>query len=316
MTVFWPSPAAVTSPFGGGFLRELRVGAGAASADWLKMLWRRVSRVARPTSFGLGSSLCALGVGTWPRADRGRVTGTGASGIDSGAGVVVFEDLSGWAEAAGGLAAFGATDSRRGRDEAAVTVNWDGVGFGSAVEATGVFIGSVGDIRPGVGCRLGRLEADLLTLGVLGPAGASGTWTVFPFVKTLVPSGRGTGVFATGEGTSDAGNSLGVETAEAGVAVGDVKELGAGAMSCNLARFASGGLVALSCVATEASRVAVVPSVVTGGDASRFRLLDVRVVGRFFWLVGVANVSSLKPLAASFIFSVASTSSWASRIAC
>jgi len=39
VTVFCPFSADVTSPFGGGFLRVLvRVGAGAVSADWLKML--------------------------------------------------------------------------------------------------------------------------------------------------------------------------------------------------------------------------------------------------------------------------------------
>lgn len=95
-------------------------------ADWLKMLWRRVSRKTRPSSFGLGSSLCALGVGTWLRAERGRRTGAEApsvgSNFGSGAGVEAFEAFRGSGAASGDVGTLAATDERRGREEAAVAV--------------------------------------------------------------------------------------------------------------------------------------------------------------------------------------------------
>ena len=86
----------------------------------------------------------------------------------------------------------------------------------------------------------------LLTFGVLGPAGARGTCTVFPFVDGFRESGRGTGVLVAGEATTKAGISRGVETVEAGVGIGEETVLGAGAMSCNRVRLGSGGLDELS----------------------------------------------------------------------
>ena len=125
----------------------MRVPAGPVSADWLKMLWRRVSRDILAMSFGLGSSLCAFGVGTWPRAERGRVAWICASDSVSGIGVDALEDLRGKLGISDRLAVFGATDSLRGRDEAAVTV---GCTEGSEIscEKPGV----IGDDREGVAC--------------------------------------------------------------------------------------------------------------------------------------------------------------------
>lgn len=135
----------------------------------------------------------------------------------------------------------------------------------------------------GVSSGLASFETALLTFGVLGPAGASGTCTVFPFVDGFAGSGTGTGVLTLGEGTTEAVRSRGVDTVELGVGIGEATELGAGAMSCRRARLGSGGLDALSCVATDASLVvSMAPSVVGGGDASRFRLFD-SLSGVFFF---------------------------------
>ena len=98
----------------------------------------------------------------------------------------------------------------------------------------------------GVSSGLCSSGTALLTFGVLGPAGASGTCTVLPFVEGFIDSGSGTGVFAAGEGTTDAGRSRGVETVDAGVGIGDETVFGAGAMSCNRARLGSVGLDVLS----------------------------------------------------------------------
>ena len=260
-----------------------------------------------PISFGLGSSLCALGVGTWPRAERGRVAGPVASGIDSGTGVEALDVLRGWA---GGLTAFGATDSLRGRDEAAVVAGCVGGGaVGVAADCMASDATAVG-----VGGSLGSFGVVLVTFGVLGPAGASGTWTVMPSLACLLDSGMGTGVLAMGESSADAGVSLGVERGEAGVrdVAGDVRTLDASALSCDCkrGRFGSGCLDSLSSVATDAARgVSEGFSVAGGGETSRLRLLEV-LAGRgsdfFFWDAGVAaaaaagggNVNSLSPSAA------------------
>jgi hypothetical protein len=162
----------------------------------------------------------------------------------------------------GGLVVFAATDSRRGLDEAAVAVGCAGAaacagtgdgdagtGDGDAGAAIGEFSEAAGDVVRGVSSGLGSLDATLLTFGVLGPAGARGTCTVVPlvpFIAVFVDSGSGTRVFAPGEGATDVARSRGVETADAGVGIGDVTAFGAGAMGCNRSRLGSGGLVTLS----------------------------------------------------------------------
>jgi len=108
---------------------------------------------------------------------------------------------------------------------------------------------------------------------VLGPAGASGTCTVFAFVAGFVVSGSGTGVFTAGDSAADPARSRGVETVEVGVGIGEETAFSAREMGFGRARLGSGGLVALSCVATDASLIAsAAPSIVGGGDVSRFRL--------------------------------------------
>jgi hypothetical protein len=174
------------------------------------------------------------------------------------------------------------------------TATCAGHGDGGAAGATGDISGAAGDVARGVSSGLGSFDATLLTFGVLGPAGARGTCTVIPlvpFVSVFVGSGSGTGVFATGEGATDAGASRGVETADAGVGIGEDTAFGAGATGCSRSRLGSGGLVALSWVATEASLVtSAALSVAGGGDASRFRLLEGRGAAFFFWVAGVATL--------------------------
>jgi len=198
-----------------------------------------------------------LGVGTWPRAERGRRVGAaGVSGRGSGTGVGVFEDFVGGRVATGGVGAFGATDSRLGLVEAAVGAETEteaggvgaltGTGDCGACATAGDSSGGTGDVVMGVSSGLASFETALLTFGVLGPAGASGTCTVFPFVDGFAGSGTGTGVLTLGEGTTEAVRSRGVDTVELGVGIGEATELGAGAMSCRRARLGSGGLDALS----------------------------------------------------------------------
>lgn len=245
--------------------------------------------------------------------------GACASGNNSGAGVGVFEDLDGCIGATGGLGALGAMDSRRGLDEAAVTVDVACTGDGSATGATGDSSGAAGDVPRGVRSGLGSSDAILLTFGVLGPAGASGTCTEFPLafpsaplVGRFVGSGSGTEVCVAGEAAIEAGVSRGVDTVDAG---GDAAAFSTGAMSCSRGRLASGGLDELSCVATDPSLVLpVVPSAVGNGEVSRLRLFDGRVVGFLFWVAGVDTLCELKlnsfsPFAASLIFSEAPMSS-------
>lgn len=193
--------------------------------------------------------------------------------------------------AIGGLGALGTTDSRRGLVAAAVVATGVGTCAGtgdcSASGTTGDFSGISGDVAMGVSSGLssglGSLGVALLTLGVLGPAGASGTCTVPAFVVGFAVSGSGTGVFTTGDSAADAGRSRGVETVEVGVGMGEETPFSARAMGFGRARLGSGGLVALSCVATDASRIAsAAPSIVDGGDVSRFRLCEGLVVGLFF----------------------------------
>jgi len=111
-------------------------------ADWLKMLWRRVSRMTRPSSLGFGSSLCALGVGTWLRAERGRRTGAAASAIGrdagSAAGVDAFKAFRGGGAASGDVGTLTvAVDERRGREDAAVAAGV-GVAAGSGAGTGGI----------------------------------------------------------------------------------------------------------------------------------------------------------------------------------
>ena len=191
VTVFWPFSAEVTSPFGGGLRRALaRVGAGAVSADWLKMLCRRVSRTGRP-SLGLGSSLCALGVGTWLRDERGRKAMVGSvEAARSATDVRVVLGLDG--STGGGLECLGVIDLRCERVEGAVKAGCAGGGAGASAgtSATGDdFLAFRGDGGGGgdddgctcVACSIGSfgsgrsLTSGILTSGVPGPAGASGT---------------------------------------------------------------------------------------------------------------------------------------------
>lgn len=168
VTVFCPFSAEVISPFGGGFLRLLvRVAAGAVSADWLKMLWRRVSRTGRP-SFGLGSSDCAFGVGTWLREARGR------SAID-GSGEVARSRAGLEGSTGGGLEFLGVIDLRPARVEDDLVDSCSGAGSDAGTAAVGE--GLRGSDSAGVVCLLGCVDSRLLILGVPGPAGASGTCT-------------------------------------------------------------------------------------------------------------------------------------------
>lgn len=181
VTVFWPFSAEVTSPFGGGFRRALaRVGAGAVSADWLKMLCRRVSRIGRP-SLGLGSSLCAFGVGTWLRDERGRKAMVGSVEVARSAPAVrVVLGLDG--STGGGLEFLGVIDLRCERVEGAVGAGCAGAdtsATGDGILASKGEGGADGNGCTGVACLLGSLASGRSsTSGVPGPAGASGTWTV------------------------------------------------------------------------------------------------------------------------------------------
>ena len=161
-----------------------------------------------------------------------------ASGTASGAGVEDLELFSGGAGASGGLETFGATDSRRGLDDAAVTVDCAVAGVCVGNDSWGDFSG-VGVVTVGVDGWLASFVVVLLTFGVAGPAGASGICTVIAFVD-FNASGSGTGVFETGDGASDKGSSMGVEAIEAGVAEGDVVALNPGTLSCSRARLGSG----------------------------------------------------------------------------
>ena len=183
VTVFCPFSADVTSPFGGGFLRVLvRVGAGAVSADWLKILWRRLSRTGRP-SLGLGSSDWALGVGTWLREERGRRAMDGSG--DTARSSTGFDGSIG-----GGLEFLGVIDLRPARVDAAVMEGCSGAGSDAGTATIGEDVrGSAGSGSAGVVCLLGCADSGLLAFGVPGPAGASGTCTVLDDV-----SGSGTGV--------------------------------------------------------------------------------------------------------------------------
>ncbi|KAG9384771.1 Herpes-BLLF1 multi-domain protein [Pyrenophora tritici-repentis] len=175
-------------------------------------------------------------------------------------------------------------DSRRGLVAAAVVTTGADTGAdtgdGGASGTTGEFSGNSGDVVIGVssglnsGLRsgLGSLGVALLAFGVLGPAGASGTCTVVSFVAGFAVSGSGTGVFTTGDNAADAGGSRGVETAEVGVGMGEETAFNARAIGFGRARLGSGGLVALSCVATDASLIpSAAPSRLGGGEVSRFR---------------------------------------------
>jgi hypothetical protein len=86
--------------------------------------------------------------------------------------------------------------------------------------ASGDALVSTGEAALGEDTALDPLGAVLVVLGVLGPAGASGTCTVIPSLTCRLVSGNGTGVLASGDGSADAGVSLGVESAEADVREG------------------------------------------------------------------------------------------------
>lgn len=154
------------------------------------------------------------------------------------------------------MGAFGATDPRVDLVEAVAGAveTAAGTGLGAragagdckASDIAGDSSGASGEVVMGVSSGLCSFGTTLLTFGVLGPAGARGTCTVFPFVDGFRESGRGTGVLVAGEATTEAGISRGVETVEAGVGIGEETVLGAGAMSCNRVRLGSGGLDELS----------------------------------------------------------------------
>lgn len=146
------------------------------------MLWRRLSRTGRP-SLGLGSSDWALGVGTWLREDRGRRAMDGSGDMArSNAG---FDGSIG-----GGLEFLGVIDLRPARVDAAVMEGCSGTGSDAGTVTLGEdFRGCAGSDSAGVACLLDCTDSVSLVLGVPGPAGASGTCTVFDDV-----SGSGTGV--------------------------------------------------------------------------------------------------------------------------
>jgi hypothetical protein len=186
----------------------------------------------------------------------------------------------------------GAIDSRRGRDDAAVTGGCGGAGAGAAA-CVGGALDSIGDSRAGVGCRTCVFSVGLaVALGVLGPAGASGTCLVLETAPSgSFDSGSGVGVWAAGDGASSTGACSGVEArVEMGVAVDGVALSGAEAVSCSRGRFCSGCCASLSFEATEVSRVACSsPSAVAVGELSRFRLFDKRAEVGFFCVDGVAT---------------------------
>lgn len=124
--------------------------------------------------------------------DSADLDGADLDGADLDGAGLDGADLDG--SAGGGLEVLRATDSRRGRVEAAVVAGCVGAcsGAGRAM-ISGDLFGSTGDGWTGVACRLASFVSDLLTLGVLGPAGASGTWTVLVDV-----SDNGAGVWAVG----------------------------------------------------------------------------------------------------------------------
>lgn len=133
-------------------------------------------------------------MGTWLLEERGRVVGIGDERAGSGAGVGVFRVRAGGATPVGGVTAFdGATDSLRGRDEAAVAV---GIGVGPSSTTTEevpgpvvVTVASVGgsccvSADRGSGFILSVLSStgDSSVVGVLGPSGASGICVVLTLV--------------------------------------------------------------------------------------------------------------------------------------
>ena len=82
------------------------------------MLCRRVSRTGRP-SFGFGSSLWALGVGTWLREERGRKVMVGSiEAARPGTAFLVVDGFDG--STGGGLEFFGVIDLRCERVAGAV----------------------------------------------------------------------------------------------------------------------------------------------------------------------------------------------------
>lgn len=120
----------------------------------------------------------------------------------------------------------------------------EGDGNGSGTRCDGSE--STGDVPKGVSSGLGSLDPVFSAFGVLGLADACGACTTTVSVEDLTGSGFGTGVCAIGECIVGVEKSRGVETVEPGVGIGEEVALGAGAMSCSRARFASGGFVALS----------------------------------------------------------------------
>ena len=89
-------------------------------------------------------------------------------------------------------------EARRERDVAAVG--------GGATVVLG-FLFSVGDARAGVGLRLGTLAGGL-PIGVVGPAGASGTWTVVDFMDGDGAGWMGWGVGGAGAMRGGAGGAI------------------------------------------------------------------------------------------------------------
>lgn len=205
------------------------------------------------------------------------------SGVGSGTGGDAVEafirDLG---AISGGVATLAATDSRRGREDAAVVVAV-AVGGGAMADArggdgTGVVeerLDAAGDSARGVGCLLGCLVAGLLTFGVLGPAGASGICTLTVAGRVLagcgdasaisgiglaaagvVATGFGSrrGVLIAGDGASDAWLCLGVEGEETLVSFGvAASRQGLGTLTWSLIRLGSGGCAVLSREARDAS---------------------------------------------------------------
>src|SRR5690242_3733541 len=140
------------------------------------MLCRRPSRSVRP-SLGLGSSLCAFGVGTWLRDVRGRKA-TVASGEGTRPSAESVDRVGLEGSAGGGLEFLGVIDLRCERVEAAVVAGCAGAGAGSGARMATIGedrLGSTGDGATGVACRLRSLDSGFCSVGVLGPAGASGT---------------------------------------------------------------------------------------------------------------------------------------------
>lgn len=135
-----------------------------------------------------------MGVGTWLLDERGRAVGIGDERAGSGAGVGVFRGLAWRTTLVGGGVAFdGATDSLRGRLDAAVAV--DG-GVGPSSTTTEEEPGPLALARDSAGASCcasvdkgtGFVGPALLStgdssvVGVPGPSGARGTCMVLDFV--------------------------------------------------------------------------------------------------------------------------------------